>query len=242
MVAGSLTLWATPASAVDLTENDLCVQLFGVYWEITNFVDDGLTTTYTTGEQSITFLSTVDLSVYDDFEDDFDPRIEFFMDDQCVGFQPDDGDPDTDDGNPYADSLPPENFKMCVTATPGAVSSFDLRFRKFPSDDYGQYLISDASLDFDYDFLGLTGGSYIGGNPDPDDGYQPVPAWPPSRIQPENFVLDPSFTGTLEIQIVLAVDPVCGLSGGSGGRGPSIDLDHYIERAAAETSSLPDTL
>jgi hypothetical protein len=30
--------------------------------------------------------------------------------------------------------------------------------------------------------------------------------------------------------------------GSGGGRGPSIDLDYYIERAAAESSSLPDTL
>jgi hypothetical protein len=116
--------------------------------------------------------------------------------------------------------------EVCVVTTPGAVIDYTLRLRKRAASDWVLPEYREVE----------TPGSVVN-----FDDVNVIP----SRIEAEDFVADPAFTGsTIEVQIVLGSNLPCTFStpDNEGGRRPSIDLDYYIERAAAETSSLPDTL
>jgi hypothetical protein len=234
LVASSLTLWPTSVSAAPLPVADgTCVEILGTQWYLRDFDDPGKYSTQwdvDTVNGLVTFISTVQTANIAQFE----PRIEF------AGYL--EACPPTDDNIPTGE--PPKGIEeVCVVTTPGAVTDFRLRLRKWVGDgDSGSF------VDPDYDDREVSG-SVVN-----FDDVNVIP----SRIEVEDFVKDSSFTGsTFEVRIVLGADllddvnspcvfPTDDDDGPSGGRGPNfdidIDLDHYRNRAVAVAQALPDTL
>jgi hypothetical protein len=223
LVAGSLTLWPSPVSAEPVPVVDgSCVALLGgnIYWEFTGFdqVDGGVVEYSTTVEVSGNLVIFVG-SMSSEFLEDYGPRIEFYSDSDCEGL------PDS-----QPNSSPPVGIEeVCVASTPGAVSGFEVRLRRLAPTFDPPFDVSTPA----------TPGNAV--------NFDDVAAAQPARIEVENFTLDPSFTGAVEVQIVLGANFPCEFRDGSDGERPGgfdldVDIDHYRNRAASETGALPDTL
>lgn len=223
LVASSLTLWPTSVSAapVAVVEGD-CLNLLGdgVYWALTGF--------YSEDTGVVEYSSTVEVSgdlviftgsMSSEFLGDYGPRIEFYSDSGCKG-----------PPNFQPNSSPPKGIQeVCVAATPGAVEGFEVRLRRL-------------SPTFDPAFNVKTPET-PGNSVNFDDVFAPQPA----RVEVENFDRVPSFTGAVEVQIVLGADIPCVFREDSDGERPGgfdidIDIEHYRNRAAAEAGALPNTL
>jgi hypothetical protein len=237
LVASSLTLWPTSVSAapVDVVD-DTCIEILGVQWYLRDFDEPGSYSSQVdvdTDNGLVTFIGTVN----SDEIDSYSPRIEF------AGYL--EACPPSGDSIPTGE--PPKGIaEVCVVTTPGAVTAFSLKIRQW-------VVNADPDLsdfkDPDYDNAGEVPGAVVSFEDVLNDF-----GVTPSRIEAEEFVIDPSFTGsTIEVRIVLGADllddvnspcvfPTGDDDGPSGGYDIDIDLDHYRNRAAVGAQALPDTL
>ncbi len=227
-LASSL-VWAAPASAVpsDIGSDFECRKLRndGTYWSLDDFFSEPSGDDYSSTYDVVDGAVIFLSTVSVDALGDFGPRIQFWNDLLCAGIEENDFD---------ADAYPPESYLLCVAVTPGSFVDFDLRLRDLLDPGFDQTILQTESKIL-IDFMDAA-----------IDGI-------PRRIEVENFVFDPTFTGsTIQVQIVLASadafetnESLCGLGGGSEeGRTPVLDIDPetFLNRATAETGALPDTI
>jgi hypothetical protein len=214
VVAGSLALWAAPAGAATaIPDDDECVVVGSIGVRLLNFKSLITSASYDVTEGVLTIDVAGPANPF--FLFDYQPALEFWSNTDCTG----------------TNSLPSADYEFCATATSedGTVGTYNL------AEEFVTYFgtTRDLLLGVAY-MLPRTGidGSLL-------ENIRPVfDTWDFEYDGNGDAIGDLSATFTFGVGACGGGDS----GGGSGGRGPSIDLDYYIERAAAETSSLPDTL